>query len=239
VHHRIHPQVIPFLMGAALATLVVFMVPTIAGATGEGRGGGHAAAAPTRAASTEAAHTAAVPRKRPSSDHRAQPVPTRPAGYYPLHGRSYPHVAGAFYAAPSESTPADAPAPEPPSGWLELDLTPSTAQVYVDGYYAGTVSDFGRPGGRAVDPGPHRIEIRAAGYQTAIVDVRLLPDQPVAYREDLRPVSPSEPARAAESRATGSTTLYVIAGCYMGNVPPLQAALPPGCDAGQVKAISR
>ena len=52
MHHRIHPQVIPFLMGAALATLVVFMVPTIAGATGAGRGGGHAAAAPTRAAST-------------------------------------------------------------------------------------------------------------------------------------------------------------------------------------------
>jgi hypothetical protein len=32
-------------------------------------------------------------------------------------------------------------------------------------------------------------------------------------------------------------TLYVIPGCYAGNVRPEQAALPKGCDAAKVKTI--
>jgi hypothetical protein len=125
--------------------------------------------------------------------------------------------------------------PSPAGGWLELRLEPGTAQVYVDGYYVGEVSDFERPGGRAVEPGPHHIEIRASGYQTSAFDVRLLPDQPVTYREDLLPVNGSVPPRRAD---TGSgTTFYIIAGCYMGNVPPAQVALRPGCDPAQVKTV--
>jgi hypothetical protein len=165
-----------------------------------------------------------------------------------------PSGAGQPYPGPALPAPAGDPYSETPqvdgsgdqathpsltSGWLEFRLEPGTAQVYVDGYYVGEVSDFDRPGGRAVEPGPHHIEIRASGYQTSAFDVRLLPDQPVTYREDLRPTGASEPPRraAAGSGAASGTTFYVIAGCYMGNVPPAQVVLRPGCDPAQVKTV--
>jgi hypothetical protein len=164
----------------------------------------------------------------------------------------YPFDASAPYPGPGVSVGTSYPYPEAPqvngledrstppaTGWLEFRLEPGTAQVYVDGYYVGEVSDFDRPGGRAVEPGPHHIEIRAPGYQTSAFDVRLLPDQPVTYREDLRSVSGSVPPRRAEAGSNGAsgTTFYIIAGCYMGNVPPDQVVLPPGCDAAQAKTV--
>ena len=173
---------------------------------------------------------------------------------YPWYGVGYPYNVGPAYPAPAASAPTGYPYPEPqqvngsgdqsanpspPVGWLDLHLEPGTAQVYVDGYYVGVVSDFDHPGGRAVEPGPHHIEIRASGYQTSAFDVRLLPDQPVTYREDLRLVDGSEPPRRASagSGAASGTTFYIIAGCYMGNVPPAQVALRPGCDVDQVKTV--
>jgi hypothetical protein len=163
-------------------------------------------------------------------------------GGYQGYGVGYPYDAGTPYRAPVSSTPTDNPYPESPqgngtadqtpspsSGWLELRLAPATAQVYVDGYYVGEVSDFNQPGGRAVEPGPHRIELRASGYQASAFDVYLQPDQSVTYREDLRLVG--------GGAASSATTFYVIAGCYLGSVPPDQAGLPPGCDAGRVKAV--
>jgi hypothetical protein len=178
-----------------------------------------------------------------------RPIATWPAAWY---GVGYPYDAGLY--PPASSAPTDYPYLEPsqvngsanqstysspPSGWLELPLAQGSADVYIDGYYAGQVSDFNGPGGRAVEPGPHHIEIRAPGYQTSSFDVRLQPDQPVAYREDLRPVSGTEPPGAAARTSVASgTTFYVIAGCYMGNVPPAQAGpLPPGCDRDQVQTM--
>lgn len=33
---------------------------------------------------------------------------------------------------------------------------------------------------------------------------------------------------------TGDRTLYIIPGCYVGNVPPAGVKLPPGCDPGKL-----
>jgi len=131
------------------------------------------------------------------------------------------------------------PPPPPAKGWLELPLAPASAQVYIDGYYAGIISDFSRAGGVATEPGPHRIEIRAAGYEPAAFDVRLAPDQTVTYREDLRPLNGVTPLRnpPPARKAPETTTFYVIADCYAGNVPPAEAALRPGCDPAKVKTI--
>ena len=51
-------------------------------------------------------------------------------------------------------------------GRLNLYVTPASAQVFVDGFYAGTVADF-QDRGLWLESGPHRIELRADGYQTA------------------------------------------------------------------------
>jgi hypothetical protein len=98
------------------------------------------------------------------------------------------------------------------------------AQVYLDGFYLGTVRDFDRPGGLAVEAGPHHIEIQAPGYLTSAFEVKLLPDRQVTYREDLRPAIGGELARAALARSSvaPATTFYFISGCYLGNVPPTE-----------------
>jgi hypothetical protein len=264
VRHPIRLQVIPFLIGL-LVTAGAFAVPAIAWANGGGhaaagpaRGPGPGPArgpgpGPARAAlGPGPARTAGVVRRRPPLTNGRRPIAIWPYAY-PWYGLGYPYDAGQpYYPGPGLSASAGYPYPESPQvnssgdqsaspspagGWLELRLEPGTAQVYVDGYYVGEVSDFDRPGGRAVEPGPHHIEIRASGYQTSAFDVRLVPDQPVTYREDLRSLNGSVPPRRADAGAASGSTFYVIAGCYMGNVPPAQVVLAPGCDAAQAKTV--
>ena len=149
-----------------------------------------------------------------------------------------PRASTDVYPQPQDGTgyPGTYPQAPPASGSLELQLEPAAAQVYVDGYYTGIVSDFERPGGVGMEPGPHRIEIRAQGYETARFDVRLTTDQTVLYREDLRPLNGVAPP-PIEHKAPAPTTFYVIADCYAGNVPPTEAKLRPGCDPAQVKTF--
>ena len=37
---------------------------------------------------------------------------------------------------------------------------------------------------------------------------------------------------------TGSRTLYLIPGCYLGNVPPDAGRLPAGCDISRLKTYA-
>lgn len=75
------------------------------------------------------------------------------------------------------------------AGSLHLKLKPRDAQVFVDGYYAGVVDDFdGIFQGLRLEAGPHRIELRAPGYESARFDVQIAPDRKTTYRGDLAPV---------------------------------------------------
>ena len=69
------------------------------------------------------------------------------------------------------------------SGSVSFEITPSTAEVYIDGKYVGRVSDLGpttQP--LALTPGRHKVEIRAAGYQTLSFDADVVAGQVVPYR---------------------------------------------------------
>jgi hypothetical protein len=71
-------------------------------------------------------------------------------------------------------------------GELRLDVSPRHAQVYVDGYFAGTVDDFdGAFQGIRLAPGAYRIDIVAPGYETQTFDVRITPGQKIRYRGEL------------------------------------------------------
>jgi hypothetical protein len=71
-------------------------------------------------------------------------------------------------------------------GELRLDVSPRQAQVYVDGYFAGTVDDFdGAFQGIRLAPGAYRIDIVAPGYDTLTFDVRITPGQKIQYRGEL------------------------------------------------------
>ena len=140
-------------------------------------------------------------------------------GYAGGYGAYYD--AGGYYGSlPTTQAPADLP-----QGRLALFVTPATTQVYVDGFYLGTVADF-QDRGLWLESGPRRIELRADGYQTETFDVRIDEERSTEYRRDLTRSS----ARSDAPRvAANPKTFYVIPGCYAGDTPPQKNRLPDGC----------
>jgi hypothetical protein len=119
-------------------------------------------------------------------------------------------------------------------GYLRLDVEPESAQVYVDGYYAGTVADFRRGGGRALEAGPHRIELRADGYDSQSVELRIRANDVLPYRGTLNRRDDRSELRAA---AGPPKTFYVIPRCYAGTSRPRQDQLPAGCKVSDVREV--
>jgi hypothetical protein len=76
-----------------------------------------------------------------------------------------------------------------PTGEIRLDVNPSHAEVFIDGYYAGRVDDFdGLFQSLRLEEGPYRIEIVAPGYEPLLFNVRILPDRKITYRGNMRPL---------------------------------------------------
>jgi len=153
-----------------------------------------------------------------------------PFGY--VGGGGYGYIAD---QVPSET---DRRAPEPNAfGYLRLNVSPGAAQVYVDGFYLSTVDAFAGTGpSRAVEAGPHRVEIRADGYETATFDVRITPNETTTYNRELE--RREEPSRQARNVAPAvPKTFYVIPKCYAGDKPPSADQLPAGCRDAKARAI--
>jgi PEGA domain-containing protein len=164
----------------------------------------------------------------------------------PYRTNTYPGFAGSGYGGygyPLGSMDANATATDAaraaaqaePNGVLRLFATPSSAEVYVDAYYVGTVADIEAARGLTLPSGPHRLEIRAPDYQTATVDIRISPYEPVTYRATLDRVPVAPPVRPAPNAAK---PMYLIPNCYLGNVPPRANRLPSGCDVKQVQVLA-
>jgi hypothetical protein len=119
-------------------------------------------------------------------------------GTYGYAGDIYDDAPG--YAYPSDPSPAyPPPQPSAETGTLRLVIEPPTAQVYVDGSFVGTVEESsGARAGLALAAGPHRIELRAPGYETLTVDVMVPVNRTITYRGEMRrippPASPQPPA---------------------------------------------
>jgi len=73
----------------------------------------------------------------------------------------------------------------PALGGVRLRVEPRSAKVFIDGYYVGTVDDFDGGRGLALESGPQSIEIRADGYESLEIQVRILPDETINYEGDL------------------------------------------------------
>jgi hypothetical protein len=73
------------------------------------------------------------------------------------------------------------------TGGLKLKIKPSDATVYIDGYYVGVVDDYdGVFQKLSIEPGTHRVEIRAPGYESLSFDVRIEPGHTTTYRGELK-----------------------------------------------------
>jgi hypothetical protein len=100
-----------------------------------------------------------------------------PYGYYGLYGgypyAGYPYYGGEYYGSSDEARGL---------GGVRIKDAPEQAQVFADGYYAGTVDDFdGTFQHLDLPAGAHHIEIRAQGQTPAQFDVNIVPGETITY----------------------------------------------------------
>ncbi|HEV3141791.1 MAG TPA: PEGA domain-containing protein, partial [Vicinamibacterales bacterium] len=106
--------------------------------------------------------------------------------YPPTYGSAYPSNDQVYSYPPagtSGSVRVEPGTQNQNSGGLSFDITPTDAEVFVDGVNVGTVGQFtptSQPLG--LTPGRHRIELRAPGYQTISFDADIVAGQVVPYQ---------------------------------------------------------
>jgi hypothetical protein len=162
-----------------------------------------------------------------------------PYRYFPY---SYPGTTESYVTppAPTEVISPGQPQQQPaPVGFLRLEVEPrDSIQIFVDGVYIGTAADVGDD--IPMVAGVRRIEIRARGFKPLIFDAEILDQRSITYRgsldrdEAVRPEPPPAAVTVAPPAPPGSTTMYMIAGCYLGNVPPKASELRAGCDISKL-----
>jgi hypothetical protein len=115
------------------------------------------------------------------------------AGFGGYYGGYYGPGYGGYYDPwyGGNPDPYDAPAGASQSyqeeGAVRLKIKPREAEVYVDGYFVGTVDDFDGVFQRLhIETGPHRIEVRAPGYETLSFDLRVAPGKTTTYTGELK-----------------------------------------------------
>jgi hypothetical protein len=186
-----------------------------------------------------------IPRVASPRHNLNHPLPLTRRQHHPAVAYVVPAYGWPAYDAPiaigttaSQNASATAFQPQRSVGQLELDLDPTGAQqqLYVDGNYLGTFKDFS--GGLELDAGLHIVEIQAPGYEMLHLEVNISASRSIAYRGAL---TPSAPMAAPEVSGTPVTPpiIYIIPGCYIGNVPPQDVELPTGCDVNRVVTSQR
>ena len=128
--------------------------------------------------------------------------------------------------------------PQVTKGYLQLQVVPSSAEVYVDGLYIGSVSDVRQMiPGYPLEPGPHRLELRASGYQPRALEIRIDANDARIFRTDLEAGRRSEQP-APRVAAGPPRTFYVIPNCYAGDKPPQADRLPAVCRMANVRRLT-
>jgi hypothetical protein len=161
--------------------------------------------------------------------------------FVPSFGWGYPGYPGYPQAASAPGMPSVREEPKAPTGRLRVELQPGVdPQVYIDGYYVGLLYEVN--GELTLAPGPHKLELRADGYDSLEVDVQISPDRSITYRGALKtPEAAPTPVQGAAASEPAPlpppSTIYVIPGCYIGNVPPRDAGLPADCDASRATTL--
>lgn len=194
---------------------------------------------PLESAWTQPAQGAPGPVRGPGRGGRAQRGAFAPVVLLPPYYWYLPVAVAAPFAPPAPPREA----PRQAAGALWLDVTPAVPmQIFVDGYYIGTSDELGTA--LQLEAGPRRLELRAPGYEPLTFGARIDANRTLTYRETLRredaaasAASPSRPTVAPPAALALPMTLYVIPGCYAGNVPPTAAMLPAGCDVSGVQQL--
>jgi len=109
-------------------------------------------------------------------------IPVAPSGVFPVWW-DWRVAVPPDIAHPSQPRLGD----DAPTGGVQLDVQPWSAQVYVDGTLAGRVEQFrGYYQHLDLPAGPHTITLVAAGRVPQIVDLVIVPGQTITYRDVLK-----------------------------------------------------
>lgn len=112
-----------------------------------------------------------------------------PYGYAYPYGYPYPYP---YANPPSGSQTAPQGGYTSPSvrasGGVSFEITPDTAEVFVDGAYVGTVGEFSPTSQPLIlSPGRHHLEVRAQNYQSMVFDTDVVAGQVVPYQGTMQP----------------------------------------------------
>jgi hypothetical protein len=144
-------------------------------------------------------------------------------------------VYGASYAPEStyEKMYRQPPEPEITTGAFFLDVTPASALVFIDTAYVGSVADL-QTRGVTLPAGRHWVDLEAPNYDKKTIEVAIRAGEPLRYQFDM---TLERRAAAVPIPPRPPQTMYMIAGCYAGNRPPVAANMPKGCDVAKVRVI--
>ena len=116
-----------------------------------------------------------------------------PATTYPTYdngdppsGSTYPSQYPAGTTGSVNVQPQSAPNQQN-SGGISFEITPASAELWVDGVRVGTVGQFSptsQPLG--LTTGRHRIDIKAPGYQTISIDADIVAGQVIPYQGSMQ-----------------------------------------------------
>lgn len=110
-----------------------------------------------------------------------------PYGAYPYYRYGYPYPPY-YYPVPTPGYETDVEAEA--AGSVRIDIPQKDASIFVDGFYVGMVEDFNGDNEQLnLVPGPHHLEIRAPGHETATFDVNVQSGKTITYRTPLQPAS--------------------------------------------------
>lgn len=116
------------------------------------------------------------------------------AVYVPIDGNGFPAI-----GAPAPVEPGRAPSPPAPRvyeaprgavadvGFLQLEIEPPTASVYVDGQPIGTAGEIAAPRLLALAPGVHRLEAALPGHRDLRIPVTVVRGRTRLIRAGLEP----------------------------------------------------
>ena len=172
----------------------------------------------------------------------AQPLTNRgPVDLYRAKPWTYgrlsrtPFVYGGGYTSYDTTDPNAQAGPAPRPGYIVFRVQPAATEVFVDGYYVGTVADLSA--GRALPEGAYRLELRASDFDTVTTDVRILPGETITLNRSLTRTAAPAPPAIAQAPPAPAKPFYVIRGCYAGSTHPKDVKLPAGCDVRNVRVV--
>lgn len=127
-------------------------------------------------------------------------------GYYPFYGYGYPWSFSVgfgccgypYYGYPYYGYPYGYAYDN--SASLRLQVSPREAEVFIDGYYAGTVDDFDGTFQRLhVEPGDHELEVFLPGHRSLQQHLYLQPGKTFNVKHEMEQLGPgdAEPVRPA------------------------------------------